>query len=63
MEILLTVTTWRVCYWTLKVEPRDATKCPTMHGTAPHNKDHLAQNVSNAEAEKLCLTLTDSQVD
>lgn len=34
------------------VNTRDSAKNPTMHMTAFHNKNNLAQNVDSAEVEK-----------
>ena len=37
-----------------RVEARDAARPPTMHGTLPTAKSHLARNVSSAEVGQPC---------
>lgn len=55
METVLAVTTGGVHATDISwVKARDSAKNPTMHMTAFHNKNNLAQNVDSAEVEKPC---------
>lgn len=43
------------CYWYLVHRGPGAVEHPTIHKTAPTTKNYLAQNISNAKDEELCV--------